>query len=112
MANTGLTLCYQVDAMMNKFMDGLEHIFVTEGGIKERMFRARTGFRQQQDQRLATLEQALPDLERRLAEAEAEATHWQAAYNDLRARAIKAYNELKEEVERLKKEGKKATTLN
>ena len=37
MANVGLTLCYQIDAMMNSYMSGLERAFVTEGGIKERM---------------------------------------------------------------------------
>ena len=29
MANVGLTLCYQVDTMMNKYMEGLERTFVT-----------------------------------------------------------------------------------
>ena len=45
MANVGLTLCFQVDSMMNKYMDSLVRNFVTEGGFKERMHAARTGYR-------------------------------------------------------------------
>ena len=96
MANVGLTLCYQVDAMMNKYMEGLERTFVTEGGIKERMHQARTGYRQQQDERLAKLEKLVPQLQQQLAES-------QAAYQDLKQRALKAYQEQQAEIERLKK---------
>ena len=97
MANVGLTLCYQVDAMMNKYLEGLEQTFVTEGGIKERMHHARTGYRQQQDERLAELEQLVPQLQQQLAES-------QAAYQDLKQRALKAYYQQQEEIERLKKQ--------
>ena len=96
MANVGLTLCYQVDTMMNKYMEGLERTFVTQGGIKERMHQARTGYRQQQDERLADLEKLVPQLQEQLAEA-------QAAYQDLKQRALKAYHEQQAEIERLKK---------
>lgn len=96
MANVGLTLCYQVDAMMNKYMEGLERSFVTEGGIKERMHQARTGYRQQKDERLAELERLVPQLQQQLAET-------QAAYQDLKERALKAYYQQQEEIERLKK---------
>ena len=87
MANVGLTLCFQVDTMMNKYMEGLERTFVTEGGIKERMHQARTGYRQQQ-----------------LEQAQAEAAEWKAKYEDLKQRALKAYQQQQEEIERLKKE--------
>ena len=96
MANVGLTLCYQVDTMMNKYMEGLERTFVTQGGIKERMHQARTGYRQQQDERLAELEKLVPQLQEQLVEA-------QAAYQDLKQRALKAYHEQQAEIERLKK---------
>ena len=96
MANVGLTLCYQVDTMMNKYMEGLERTFVTQGGIKERMHQTRTGYRQQQDERLAELEKLVPQLQEQLAEA-------QAAYQDLKQRALKAYHEQQAEIERLKK---------
>ena len=104
MANIGLTLCFQVDTMMNKYMESLERTFVTEGGIKERMHAARTGYRQQQDKRLAELEQAVPALQRQLAQAQAEAAEWKAKYEDLKQSALKAYQEQKEEIEKLKKE--------
>ena len=55
MANIALTLCYMVDAMLNKYLLTLEQEFVTKGGIKERMHAARTNYRQQQDQELLKL---------------------------------------------------------
>ena len=106
MANVGLTLCFQVDTMMNKYMESLEKTFVTQGGIKERMHAARTGYRQQQDQRLAELEQVVPALQQQLAQAQAEVAEWKAKYEDLKQRALNAYNQQKEEIERLKKERK------
>ena len=89
--------------MMNKYMESLERTFVTEGGIKERMHAARTGYRQQQDKRFAELEQAVPALQQQLAQAQAEAAEWKAKYEDLKQRALKAYQEQKEEIEKLKK---------
>ena len=106
MANVGLTLCFQVDTMMNKYMESLEKTFVTQGGIKERMHAARTGFRQKQNQRLAELEQTIPALQQQLAQAQAEVADWKAKYEDLKQRALNAYNQQKEEIERLKKERK------
>ena len=103
MANIGLTLCFQVDTMMNKYMEGLEKTFVTQGGIKERMHAARTGYRKQQDERLAELEKAVPALQQQLAQAQAEAAKWKAMYEDLKQRALNAYQEQQGELERLKK---------
>ena len=107
MANVGLTLCFQVDTMMNKYMESLERTFVTEGGIKERMHQARTGYRQQQDCRLAQLEQSLPTLLQQLEQAQAEAAEWKAKYDDLKLRALSAYNQQQKEIERLKKMNEK-----
>ena len=56
MANLVLTLCHQTDKMMCSYIERLEKRFVEEGGIKERMYAARTGYRQQQDERLKALE--------------------------------------------------------
>ena len=106
MANVGLTLCFQVDTMMNKYMESLERTFVTEGGIKERMHAARTGYRRQQDQRLADLERAVPALQQQLVQAQAEAAEWKAKYENLKQRALSSYNLQKAEIERLKKESK------
>jgi four helix bundle suffix protein len=104
MANVGLTLCFQVDTMMNKYLEGLERTFVTEGGIKERMHQSRTGFRQNQDERLAELERLVPLLQQQLAEAQANASKWQASYQDLKQRALKAYHDQQAEIDRLKKQ--------
>lgn len=56
-ANAGYTLCRMVDKMMSTYIEGLETQFVTQGGIKERMYAARTGYRREQDVRLAALEE-------------------------------------------------------
>ena len=55
MANTALTLCYMVDTMLNRHLITLEQEFVTQGGIKERMHAARTGYRQQEQDELHAL---------------------------------------------------------
>ena len=57
MANLALTLCHQTDKLMCAYIERLEETFVKEGGIKERMYAARTGYRQQQDSRLKALEE-------------------------------------------------------
>lgn len=67
MANTGLTLCHQVDTMLNRHLRTLEKEFVEQGGIKERMHAARTGYRQQQDAELAQLRQQVPQLQAEIA---------------------------------------------
>ena len=56
MANLLLTLCHQTDKMMCAYIEKLEERFVKEGGIKERMYAARTGYRQEQDAYLHRLE--------------------------------------------------------
>ena len=68
MANTGLTLCHMTDAMMNTFIKKLDEEFVRNGGIKERMYAARTGFRKGQDERLRFLEAENERLKRLLQE--------------------------------------------
>lgn len=55
-ANLMLTLCHQTDKLMCAYLEKLEQRFVTEGGIKERMYAARTGYRQEQDAYIANLE--------------------------------------------------------
>ena len=45
MANIGYTMCCQIDVMMNGYLATLEERFKTEGGMKERMYRVRTGYR-------------------------------------------------------------------
>lgn len=66
------------------------------------MHQARTGFRKQQDKRIAELELQNAQLAKQLAEANANALKWESAYNDLKKRAINAFNNQKEEIESLK----------
>ena len=103
MANVGLTLCYQVDVMMNRYLKTLEETFIKEGGVKERMHKARTEFRKQQDNRRIQLEQTVPLLQQQLAAVQEEAAKWKAAYEDLKQRAIKAYNSQQKIIEELEK---------
>lgn len=97
MCNYGITLCHITDRMLMTFMKKLEQEFITEGGIKERMHRARTGYRQAQDERLKALEAENPRLQQ-------EVELWQARYEDLKQRALRAYNAQQEEIARLKAE--------
>lgn len=55
MANVALTLCYMVDSLLNNHLKMVEEEFVKEGGIKERMHAARTGYRQAQMRELEYL---------------------------------------------------------
>lgn len=129
MCNCAITLCHMVDKMLMSFLAKLDREFVTEGGIKERVYKARTGYRQKQDERLKQLEEEnsrlikqILDLKGQLEEQKEEqkrlmeeqkaqledalslAAKWQAAYEDLKKRALKAYYEQQAEIERLKKD--------
>ena len=122
MCNCAITLCHMVDKMLMSFLAKLDREFVTEGGIKERMYKARTGYRQKQDERLKQLEEENPRLIKQILEQKEEqkrlmeeqkaqlkdalslAAKWQAAYEDLKQRALKAYYEQQAEIERLKKD--------
>ena len=70
MANMALTLCHQTDKMMCAYIEKLEQRFVTEGGIKERMHAARTGYRQEQDAHIQALEAENAELKKKIKELE------------------------------------------
>ena len=72
MANMALSLCHITDRMMTTYLQQLEQRFVTEGGIKERMHAARTGYRKQQDERMRQLEADNRALTELLAERDRE----------------------------------------
>ena len=72
MANMALTLCHQTDKMMCAYIEKLEVRFVTEGGIKERMHAARTGYRAEQDARMKALEAENAALKQKIKELEEE----------------------------------------
>lgn len=101
-ANTCLTLCYQVDAMISSYLKKLEKDFVTEGGIKERMYAARTGYRKEQDAKMESLKAENDRLKAENAKLLAAASTWKSRYDDLKQRALKAYYSQKEEIERLR----------
>lgn len=103
-ANLCITLIHQAMSMLHSLLSTMQKRFVTEGGIKERMHKARTGYRQQQDGRLEELERTVPVLQQQLAQATAEAAEWKAKYEDLKQRALNTYQQQKEEIERLRKE--------
>ena len=48
-ANLSITLIHQANYMLYKLLATMQERFVTEGGIKERMFQARTTYRKSQD---------------------------------------------------------------
>jgi four helix bundle suffix protein len=60
------------DTMLNHHLQKLENEFVTQGGIKERMHAARTGFRQTQDEELSTLRREVPALKNEISSLKAE----------------------------------------
>ena len=70
MANMALTLCHQTDKMMCAYIEKLEQRFVTEGGIKERMHAARTGYRQEQDAHMQALEAENAELKKKIKKLE------------------------------------------
>lgn len=72
MANLALTLCHQTDKMMCAYIEKLEKQFVTEGGIKERMHAARTGYRKEVDARMQALEAENQQLKAKIKELEKE----------------------------------------
>ena len=72
LANLSITLCRFTDKMITTYLQYLERRFVTEGGIKERMHAARTGYRQQQDQRMQSMQRELEQLRQALQQKDAE----------------------------------------
>ncbi len=103
MANIGLTLCYQVDAMMNSYLQKLEKDFVAQGGIKERMHAARTGYRQKQDEKMIDLQKKIAEQETTIKSLTADNAQWKIKYQELHEKAAQAYLELKKELEETKK---------
>ena len=82
LANVALTLLHMVDKMMKTYLNGLEQQFVTQGGIRERMHAARTGYRQGVDEELRRLReenkaqcQQVAVLEQKIEQLQAEKRH-------------------------------------
>ena len=103
MANIGLTLCYQVDAMMFSYLQKLENEFVTQGSIKERMYAARTGYRQEQDDKMNALEKRVAEQGITINALKEANAQWQAKYEELRKKASEAYLDLRRQLAEAKK---------
>lgn len=67
MSNIALTLAYMVDTMLNHYLITLEKDFVTKGGIKERMYKARTNYRQDQDNQIQNLKNTIAEQQKEIA---------------------------------------------
>ena len=83
-ANLLLTPCHQTDRMMCAYLRKLEERFVTEGGIKERMYAARTGYRQAQDEHMRQLEEENAALRKENAELKQRLGELEARQGDAR----------------------------
>ena len=55
------------DSMLNRHLISEEKDFVIHGGIKERMYSARTGYRKAQEQELLALKQKVKEQEEEIA---------------------------------------------
>ena len=71
-ANLTITMIHQFDNMMGKYIARLEADFTEQGGIRERMHVARTGYRNEQTARLSELEAENARLKARIAELESQ----------------------------------------
>jgi len=81
---------------MKTYLSGLDQQFVTQGGIKERMYAARTGYRKGQEEELQRLKdenkalrQQVPILEQRIKQLLSEKRHLEVLLAQERQRANK-----------------------
>ncbi len=91
--NVALTLLHMTDKMMKTYLSGLDQQFVTQGGIKERMYAARTGYRKGLDEELQrlrdenkSLRQQVPILEQRIEQLLSEKRHLEVLLEQERQR--------------------------
>ena len=56
MANCAICLCHMIDKGLSTYITNRDREFVEQGGIKERMHAARTGYRAEQDAKVQRLE--------------------------------------------------------
>ena len=84
-ANLGITLCHQIIYMLNNLLKTQQERFVTQGGIKERMHAARTGYRQEQDEELNNLRLEVPQLKAEITHLRQEVPQLKEEITRLRA---------------------------
>lgn len=93
LCNIALTLLHMTDRMMKTYLTALDKQFVTKGGIKERMYAARTGYRKGQEEELKRLRednkhlrQQVPILEQQIEHLLSEKRHLEVLLAQARGR--------------------------
>ena len=93
LCNIALTLLHMTDRMMKTYLTALDKQFVTQGGIKERMYAARTGYRKGQEEELKRLRednkhlrQQVPILEQQIEQLLNEKRHLEVLLTQARGR--------------------------
>ena len=86
LANIAITLCHYIDRMMDKHIAKVEHTFVEEGGIRERMTAARLGRRKTQNETIEAQAHEIQDLRTTIAQQQATITDQQATIAAQQAR--------------------------
>lgn len=75
LCNIALTLLHMTDKMMKTYLTALDKQFVTQGGIKERMYAARTGYRKGQEEELKRLREEIKHLRQQVPILEQQIEH-------------------------------------
>ena len=102
--NMALTLCHITDRMLEKYLKYLEKNFIEQGGIRERMHAARTGYRQTQDAQLKAQDAQLKaqDAQLKAQDAQLKAQDAQIKAQDAQIKALEEENrQLKKRIEEL-----------
>ena len=93
LCNIALTLLHMTDRMMKTYLTALDKQFVMQGGIKERMYAARTGYRKGQEEELKRLReenkhlrQQVPILEQQIEHLLNEKRHLEVLLAQVRGR--------------------------
>ncbi len=93
LCNIALTLLHMTDRMMKTYLTALDKQYVTQGGIKERMYAARTGYRKGQEEELKRLRednkhlrQQVPILEQQIEQLLNEKRHLEVLLTQARGR--------------------------
>ena len=93
LCNIALTLLHMTDRMMKTYLTALDKQYVTQGGIKERMYAARTGYRKGQEEELKRLRednkhlrQQVPILEQQIEQLLNEKRHLEVVLTQARGR--------------------------
>lgn len=86
MANCAICLCHMIDKGLTTYIAKRDREFVEQGGIKERMYAARTGYRAEQDAKLKRLEADNARLQAEVNHLNAEINRLNAEINRLKTR--------------------------